>query len=142
MAFASEYLLKSSTVFDSALRFKFAIKSASSTNSVLPLNEMTILFRLGLVIVTSDVQRYMVDAAEHTLPASYKLNPPAQDATVRGSAVPMPSLDVASWVYMVLGLGKVDDRPSLAKGPYTAQAGYLQLKAPIVRPDSAAQSAS
>ncbi|KAK3307147.1 uncharacterized protein B0T15DRAFT_166212 [Chaetomium strumarium] len=36
--------------------------------------------------------------------------------------------------YMALGLAKVDGKPAYEKGPYTALEGYLQLKAPIVRP--------
>jgi hypothetical protein len=38
--------------------------------------------------------------------------------------------------YMALGLAKVDAKPGFERGPYTALEGYLQLKAPIIRPDA------
>lgn len=129
---------------------------------------MTAFFHLGPVLVTDDVQQYW-DPLK-TLSQSYKLNPPDKDETVPGSAVKLPSLDVASWAwlqpftepapvgvssstggkgadppppgqkqetkYMALGLAKVDAKPGFEKGPYTALEGYLQLKAPIIRPDA------
>ena len=42
---------------------------------------------------------------------------------------------------MALGLAKVDPKPGFEKGPYTALEGYLQLKAPIIRPDAPAPPA-
>lgn len=130
---------------------------------------MTAFFHLGPVLVTDDVQQYW-DPLK-TLSQSYNLNPPDKDETVPGSAVKLPSLDVASWAwlqpftepapaggvgsgsggekgadppsedkketkYMALGLAKVDAKPGFEKGPYTALEGYLQLKAPIIRPDA------
>ena len=154
---------------------------------------MTAFFHLDPVLVTSDVQQYWDPS--RTLSQSYRLSPPGQDETVPGSAVKLPSLDVASWAwlqpffvsssdvslpssssessrssrpsksggeeeeassgagsggsvvsgrsgvegggqtkYMALGLAKVDAKPGFEKGPYTALEGYLQLKAPIIRP--------
>jgi hypothetical protein len=152
---------------------------------------MTAFFHLGPVLVTEDVQQYWDPS--RTLSRSYKLNPPSQDDTLPGSALRLPSLDIASWAwlqpfvvpgeqspgsaepeasssrpssrdgeesaekeeasppspspprpteaedqtrYMALGLAKVDARPGFERGPYTALEGYLQLKAPIIRPDA------
>lgn len=131
---------------------------------------MTAFFHLGPVLVTDDVQKYW-DPLK-TLNQCYRLNPPDKDETVPRSAVKLPSLDVASWSwlqpfvepssagaktetgsppppagteqtgFMALGLAKVDAKPGFEKGPYTALEGYLQLKAPIIRPDEPVPPAS
>jgi hypothetical protein len=114
------------------------------------LKKMTAFFHMGPIIVTEDVQQYY--DPKKALSPNYKLDPPDEDDTVKSSAVGIPSLPIASWAwlhpfvnpdskaqeYMALGLGKVDSRPKYEKGPYTAIEGYLQLKAPIVRPDAPA----
>ncbi|EFW19464.1 conserved hypothetical protein [Coccidioides posadasii str. Silveira] len=116
--------------------------------------KMTAFFHMGPTIVSDDVQQYY--HPDKALSADYKLYPPSSDQTIEGSAVGIPSLQSGSWAwlqpfinatsdnpeYMALGLGKVDSRPKYQKGPYTAIEGYLQLKAPIIRPEDAASGSA
>ena len=117
------------------------------------MNKMTAFFHLGPVLVTDDVQRWWDQDPTKTLGPAYALSPPDLDQTVKGSAVGIPSLPVANWAWlqpfvdpasgkqehMALGLAKVDSKPGYQAGPYTALEGYLQLKAPIICPDTPAK---
>lgn len=112
------------------------------------LQKMTAFFHLGPMIVTEDVEKYRNEGKP--LSSDYRLNDPALDPTIKGSAVAMPSLQTGNWAwlqpfakdsatdpeYKSLGLGKLDCRPKFERGPYTAIEGYLQLKQPIVRDNS------
>lgn len=110
------------------------------------MQKMTAFFHMGPILLIHDVGKYWDE--NKTLSREYRLNPPEVDQTVPGSEVGVPALLTAEWSwlqpysktkngeeeeeYMALGLGKVDKRPGLEKGPYTAVEGYLQLKRAIV----------
>ncbi|KAH8693994.1 hypothetical protein BGW36DRAFT_430016 [Talaromyces proteolyticus] len=110
------------------------------------MQKMTAFFHLGPIVVTDDVEKYNTKENE-PLPPNYKFDP-ANDPTIKNSAVGMPALQTGSWAwlqpflkdrdteqeYKALEPGKVDSGPSFERGPYTALEGYLQLKQPIVRP--------
>ncbi|KAF7590764.1 hypothetical protein BBP40_002379 [Aspergillus hancockii] len=119
------------------------------------MQKMTAFFHMGPIVLTDDVEAYRSGAP---LTQDYKLTPPNQDQTVKGSAVGIPSLKSGSWAwlqpfeeekerggqeeepkpvssYRALGLGNVSNQPKYQAGPYTAIEGYLQLKEPIIRPE-------
>lgn len=110
------------------------------------MQKMTAFFHLGPIVVTEDVEKYNTEENK-ALPVDYKLDP-ANDPTIKDSAVGMPALQTGNWAwlqpylknaesgqeYRALGLGKVDSAPRFESGPYTAIEGYLQLKQPIIRP--------
>ncbi|KAL2262121.1 hypothetical protein VTK26DRAFT_2419 [Humicola hyalothermophila] len=65
------------------------------------LHKMTAFFRLGPLLVAHDVQQdWDADGPGRALGPSYTLSPPDKDATVPGSGVGVPSLDVAQWAWL------------------------------------------
>ncbi|CAO2658401.1 Nn.00g061240.m01.CDS01 [Neocucurbitaria sp. VM-36] len=109
--------------------------------------KMTAFFSIGPLVVPANVPAY---DASHKLTSDKKLS---DDVLYPKSVVPIPTVDLADWAwlqpyisdtakkadertYMALGVGKVDERPRFEPGPYTALEGFLQMRRPIVRPDT------
>ncbi|KAF2217278.1 hypothetical protein CERZMDRAFT_109041 [Cercospora zeae-maydis SCOH1-5] len=126
------------------------------------MNRMTAFLHLGPLLVTKDVPAYN---SEYRLKTGYNLGVEGKESTnpvqalYPEASIGIPAVEVADWawlqaywakedgpndavspgetVYMPLRIEKTDTRPRYEPGPYTAVEGYLQMRRPIMGPNTA-----